>query len=172
VPSTIEQWQALFNVSIAEGDFISRLEVQEEWSGDDLAYKEKEHWAEGIFDFRVENHPVRVALAQARYIRAIAEATGQTIAEQRALADAVRALADETTDVHTQLAALNQTAARNTEAQIEISRALGQIAEHLAHANHLCDTRTKTTNPYRGLPGWLRWLCRTFGPLVTEDGRG
>lgn len=173
----IEQWRSLFYQSIAEGDFISRIQDQQVYG-----YGEgtKDPWEEGILDFQVENHPVRVALAQARYLRAVAEAAGQNITEQRALAKAVDALAGEAADMRAQLADLNAllnhaigtmkpTVVQSAEAQTEISQAVSQIAEHLARANELAEAHAQAASPYDGLPGWLRWLCRTFGTRASSS---
>lgn len=172
-------WSDAFKDALDLGDLATFVERQTDYSADydpeAQGYPLKPLFEEPLLDFRVENHPVRVALAHAQYMRALAAAAGQSVIEAQSAVVWQRAQAEELAEMKASLKALTDvvadalprlavSAAESVKAAVEVSSALSSVADHLHRADERANARlaVERVQPEGDLPGWLRWLVRVF----------
>lgn len=140
-PATPEvaAWRRGFASALAAGDQASAVQTNTEYDYSKHEHVTKEPFPEAMYDFHIgggDTHNGRIAWAQAQYLRALAAATGQSVAEVHDLVLKVDTLGDRLADPLNQIAAW---ACDASDTQDRMLGALELIAGALTAANVRAD---------------------------------
>lgn len=143
----VDEWQRAFTEALSAGDKAGAIQTDTEYDYELCEYRQKPAFTEAMYDFHIAGRDQRIDWAQAQYLRALAQAAGQSVTEAHelgrkmdglgsALADGLRELTGQVADPLGQLAAW---AADRGDTQEKILGALELIAGHLCAVNVRAD---------------------------------
>lgn len=146
VTPAVAAWRKAFAEALAAGDNAAAIQTNTEWDSETYETRVKPPFPEAMYDFHIgggDTHNGRILWAQTQYLRALAAASGQSVAEEHALVLKVAALGGKLDTLAgtlvEPLADLGDWAANSAITQEKTLGALELIAGALTAANARAD---------------------------------